>query len=142
MRKIVLMLAALGILSGVAYAQLRSDTLFPWSSGLAIPGLQIGIQGPNAANGTPMAIVLHGTCGVTFGSVGVGLCTTGSCAAAGVATTDRVFAQLTTDFPTASVATCGQSAVLANAITIKCCNPSAGAITPGTGTFGWMAIRP
>lgn len=144
MKRFLSLVVALSIalMVSISVAQLRSDQLFPWASGLAIPGLQVGILGPNTLNGTPMAAVQHGTCSVVFGSIGAGVCSTQSCAIVGALATDRVTSSIGVDFATSTLPTCAQSATATNGITIKCCNQSAGALTPGTGTFVYHLIRP
>ena len=91
-----------------------------------------------------MAHVLHGTCGSTFGSISPNVCATQSCVATGLAEDDRFYASLedACDGAGEGNTICYASAAGAGSFTTKCCNITAGALTPGVCRFTWLAIRP
>lgn len=138
----------LALVVSIGIAQIRSDSLFPWASGLALPGLQIGIRGPNALNGTPMAIMLHGTCDLDFTAIAAEACNDQICTATGAAENDRVLLGQEDAFTEAGngLIQCTPIDVSPNVITVRCCNQTVAAGTslsdPTPKTFVWSAIRP
>ena len=139
----LLALLPLGIVVTLAYAQIRSDTLFPWASGLAIPGLQIGIQGPNPLAGTPMQFMRHGTVAIDVANMaGAGTCALGQGTVTGIAAADTVVATLADNIGDTGV-NCAPDGITANTINVRCCKETAGAFDPaGTVEWAYVWIRP